>query len=78
MCLSANFPQTKRNQDFLLEAKEASDVQDLTSQLQTGLSAGQKTGSDKSSAGGPAQADGTFLRLPKSDKAQRQVIELKP
>lgn len=61
MCLSANFPQTKRNQDFLLEAKEASDVQDLTTQLQTGLSTGQKTGSDnKSSAGGPAQADGHF------------------
>lgn len=45
MCLSANFPKTKRNQDFLLEAQEASDVQDLTTQPQTGLSSGQKTGS---------------------------------
>ena len=26
MCLSANFPKTKRNQDFLLEAQEASDA----------------------------------------------------
>lgn len=61
MCLSANFPKTKRNQDFLLEAKEASDVQDLTTQLQTGLSTSQKTGSeDKSSVGSPAPEDGHF------------------
>ena len=53
MCLSANFPKTKRNQDFLLEAQEASDVQDLTTQPQTGLSSGQKTGSANKLAVGP-------------------------
>lgn len=33
MRLSANFPKTKRNQDFLLEAQEVSGIQDLTLQL---------------------------------------------
>lgn len=35
--LSANFPKTKRNQDFLLEGQEMSDVQDLTPQLALAL-----------------------------------------
>lgn len=51
MCLSANFPQTKRNQDFLLEAQETSDVQHLTIQPQTGLSTDGKTGSANKSLG---------------------------
>ena len=79
MCLSANFPETKRNQDFLLEAQEASDVQDLTTQPQTGLSSGQKTGSANKFISSQPQALGMhpFLLLPNSNKAQRQVIELK-
>lgn len=51
MCLSANFPQTKRNQDFLLEARETSDVQDHTTQPQTGLCTAGKTGSANKSPG---------------------------
>lgn len=42
MCLSANFLETKRNPDFLLEAQEASDVQDLATQPQPGLALARK------------------------------------
>lgn len=42
MCLSANFPETKRNQDFLLEAREVSDVQGLRTQPQAGLCLARK------------------------------------
>lgn len=45
MCLSANFPETERNQDFLLEAQEVNDVQP-----QTVLSSGPKTGSSNKSS----------------------------
>lgn len=62
VCLSANIPQTKRDQDFLLEAQEASDLQDLTTQPQTGLSTGQKTGfASKSLAVGPRPCGGTLF-----------------
>lgn len=61
-CLSANFPQTKRNQDFLLEVQEVNDVQDVTTPPQIGLSTGQKTGSaNKSSAVGPSPCGWTLF-----------------
>lgn len=62
ICLSANFPQTKRNQDFLLEVQEVNNVQDLTTQPYTDLSTGQKTGSaNKSSVDSPSPCGWTFF-----------------
>lgn len=61
-CLLANFPQTKRNQDFLLEVQEVNDVQDVTTQPQIGLSTGQQTGSaNKSSVVGPSPCGWTLF-----------------
>ena len=76
MRLSANFPETKRNQDFLLEAQETSDVQDLTPQLALARARKQDLPTNHRWSA-PFPGDGHFFLLPNSNKALKQVIELK-